>query len=195
MLELRFEHYRIEISDDPTFRIGSADNTVNYDSVYGNDDDYYSTKLGIFVFEDKRLLRSSLICAGGGATGASEDSAAVLNSTVYVCAGQKLFSLTLPGLKLGWARMANHACCFGVFPYEQDLIVHGELAVSRIDIDGKIKWSAGFSDITVTPDGESSFQMNRDHIEVLDWSKNRYRVDYQTGRSTLMGSWSRKFSS
>src|SRR5688572_10646834 len=133
MLDLGFEQYRVEIVDDPMFSVGSVDNKINHESVFGEGDHYYSSKHAVLVYEEEQLRNSALVYSGGGATGVHENSATICNEAIFICCGFKLFSLSLPDLGLRWAARADDVCCFGVFAYDQDLIVHGEVSVSRID--------------------------------------------------------------
>ena len=175
----------MEIVDDETYSFGSVDNRITYDRVYGDDDDC-SSKYGISLYEMDQLRRRTLVYAGAGATGVHAHSAVVYDSALFLCCSNKLFCLSVPELELRWANKADLACCFGVYEYARELIVHGEIDVSRIDLDGNEKWSMSFADITVTPDGRRSFQMTSDHIEVIDWLGNRYKVDYQTDESLIV---------
>ena len=177
----------MEIVDDSAYSFRSVDNSITYDSVYG-DDEHCSSKHGILIYEEERVRRTALVWAGAGSTAVHEHSAVISDAALFLCCSNKVFSLSLPELELRWANKADLACCFGVYDYGGDLIVHGELDVSRIDLDGNEKWSISFADITVTPDGRRSFQMTSDHIEVIDWLGNRYKVDYQTGESLMIES-------
>lgn len=184
MLELRFEEYRIEVANDDTFTLNSADNIFQYDKIYRDTDDdgYFCSRHAIRVFDGDELSEAALVYASGGATTVHANSAVVMGDSMFICCGNKILSLFLPGLELRWIKEADWACCFQVFEYEGDLIVQGEMQVCRMDTSGEKKWSRSFADITVTPDGSSSFRLEKGFIEVVDWELNRYEVCYETGK-------------
>ena len=180
MFRLTFGEYDIELEDDSTFRVGSNDNASNYDFVYHDEEAtyYQSTNHAIKVFKDGKLYKTALIAATAGATGVHENSAEIIHDDILICCADKIFSLSLPDLKLNWMTQCDDACCFQIFKNDKGIFVHGEICASRIDTDGNIIWSAGFADILVTPDGKESFIMHNDFIEIEDWGHNKYKLNF-----------------
>lgn len=180
MIELNFDEYKIELINESSYTMNSADNTSNYNFVYqdGESKFYQSTKHGVKVYIDEKLFKSAVVCATAGATGVHEKSAVIVDEDVLICCADKIFSLSLPNLKLNWMKQVDDAACFGIYKTDDGLFVHGELAVNRIDENGNILWSVGFADITVTPEGNNSFVMCENWIEVEDWQHNKYKIRF-----------------
>ena len=139
---------------------------------------YQSSNHGIKVYENGKLYKSAIICGTAGATGIHENSAIIADEDILICCADKIFSLSLPDLKLNWVKQIDDACCFQIFKNAVGIFVHGELAASRIDKNGNVIWSAGFADILVTPDGKNEFILHDSFIEVEDWQHNKYKLDF-----------------
>jgi len=92
----------------------------------------------------------------------------IFDEDILICRADKIFSLSLPDLKLVWMEQVDDVCCFGICKIDNGLFVHGELAVSQIDKNGNILWSVSFAEITVTPEGNDSFILCDKFIEVED---------------------------
>ena len=180
ILELTYNEYKIELENDSSFAIHSVDNNFNYDFVYRDEEVvfYQSGNHGIKIYKDEELYKSAVVCATAGATGIHENSAVIVDENILICCANKVFSLSLPDLKLNWMKQLDFACCFQIFKNEKGIFVHGEVDVSLIDKSGNIIWSISFADITVTPNGKNSFIMHKDFIEVEDWQHNKYKVNF-----------------
>lgn len=182
MLLLKFEDYIIEIINDATYRIGSADNSFNYDLVFNDTEaiTYNSSNHGIKVFKNEQLYRSAVVCAVSGATCIHKSSAVIYNNDVVICCANKVFSLSLPDLKLNWVSQADQATCFGIYKAENDLIIHGELEFSRLDEMGNIIWQRGLADVVIALDNstENSFTVHENYIEITDIDTRTHQVDF-----------------
>lgn len=176
-MSVTLEHktYQIELKDAITV----ADAAI--DAVYEPDADKQfkpSARTLITVFENELKKAAVLLQAAGGATGVSEDSILIIGDQLITRCCNYLFSLSIPDLKLNWLTKADDAACFSLLPYENDLIVHGEISISRIDATGNIVWQFTGSDIFLSLDGNSTFDMYPDFIELTDFNGHRYQVDY-----------------
>jgi len=132
----------------------------------------------VTVFENEHKKAAVLLLAAGGATGVSEDSSLIIGDQLITRCSNYLFGLSIPGLQLNWLIKADDATCFSILPFEDDLIVHGEVSISRIDASGNIVWQFTGSDIFLSLDGNSTFDMYPDFIELTDFNGHRYQVDY-----------------
>jgi len=180
-MKIPFQDYEIEITNDTTFKIGSADNTFTYDFVYQDEEvnEYQSSKHAIKVFQDGQLIKSAIVCAVGGGTTIHDNSAVVKDDSLYIACADKVFSLTLPDLQLRWTMQADQATCFGIYKADNGLFTHGELSVTRLGVDGQIVWQTGLRDIIVAIDSDKdSFIMHGDYIELEDFQRNNYRLDF-----------------
>jgi hypothetical protein len=180
-MKIAFQDYEIEITDDTTYRPGSADNNFIYDFVYHDKEatEYQSSKHAIKIFRGGQLIKSAIVCAVGGGTFIHDNSAIVNDGDLYVACADKVFSLSLPELQVRWITRADQATCFGIYQRGNGLFTHGELSVTRIGTDGQIIWQTGLRDIIVTVDSDKdSFIMHDDYIELEDFLRNNYKLDF-----------------
>ena len=172
---LEHETYKIELKDAIT-----APEAV-MDAVYEPEADKQfkpSTRTLVTVFENEQTKATVLLQAASGATSVSDDSTLTIGNQLITRCCNYLFSLSIPELKLNWLTKADDATCFSLLPYEDDLIVHGEVSISRIDASGNILWQFTGHDIFLSLDGTSTFDMYPDYIELTDFNGHRYQVDY-----------------
>jgi hypothetical protein len=86
-MNIPFQDYEIEITNDTTFKVGSADNTFTYDFVYQDEEakEYESSKHASKVFQDGQLIKSAIVCAVGGSTTIHDKSAVVKEFSSLNC--------------------------------------------------------------------------------------------------------------
>jgi hypothetical protein len=127
--------------------------------------------------------RWCMLTASGGATGVHEHSALVHAGSVIIAVGAHLCALRLPTLDLEWSIVVDTATCFGVYySAKYDCYVsHGEIAVARVALDGRVVWSASGKDIF-----SEGFALHDDHAEVIDFNHETYRINLATGRSFIV---------
>lgn len=124
------------------------------------------------VFNATTILSNVTIGADGGGTGVSPTSFILTEDRLVICCGDSIFCMEIPTLNLTWCKQLDDATCFQVLAYEDDYIIHGELAISRIDKDGNVKWSKTGRDII------SDMSIAYDCIEVEEYDGKRYRFDF-----------------
>lgn len=170
----------IEIFDDPSFEYASADNRFDYSKDYSSVDEGYkaTSKHGIKIYQDGKERNSCIILGAGGGTGIYNNSSVVGLGLLLVCCANNIFCLSLPALNLIWNIQVDDASCFSIYKLHKDYIVHGELTISRIDKNGNIKWQYGGNDIFISIDAEDAFTLNSDHIALTDFSKSKYKIDF-----------------
>jgi len=180
-MRIILQKYEIEITNDKQYRKQSADNSFAYDFVYLDEEAsvYRSSNHAIKIFQDGRLFKSALVCAVGGATTTHNNCAIAKDDALYLACANKVFSLSIPDLKLRWMKAVDLATCFGIYEADKALFTHGELSVTRLATDGQIVWETYLRDIIVTiDDGKDSFIMRSDHIALEDFSGNNYKLDF-----------------
>lgn len=170
----------IEIVNEPDYRIGTADNKFNYSKQYFNEDGYIYSASGhaVKVFLHDRQIYSCIVIGGMGATGVSENSSVLDIDQLAICCSDMIFCLSIPDLELKWMTKTDDITCFQIFNLQDDYIVHGELAISRIDKNGNIKWQYGGTDIFVTLDDSEEFVLKDDHIALTSFDNITYKVDF-----------------
>jgi hypothetical protein len=137
-----------------------------------------TSKHGIKIYQDGKEKNSCIILGTGAGTGIYDHSSVVAAGQLLVCCADNIFCLSLPDLNLEWNLQADQTTCFQIYNLQEDYIVYGELAISRIDKNGNIKWQYGGCDIFVTLDGEEAFTLNPDHIALTDFNYAKYKVDF-----------------
>ncbi len=183
-LKLKYNNYDIELSNDETYSLNSSNNSFQYDNVYHDDEsvEYRSSKHSVKVFADGQYCKSAIVCAVGGGTGVFADSAVVWDDNIYVCCADKVFSLSLPDLRLNWMLQADKATCFGIYHADNGLFIHGEMRVTRLDSNGTMLWEAGLRDIIVYIDEEQRYQdafvMHDNYIALIDFNGNKYQLGF-----------------
>jgi len=170
----------IEIVNEPTFTLGSADNVFQYSKYYYSADAtaYQTSKHGIKIYDEGQLINDCIVIGSGGSTGIFENSSIVDRDEILVCCCDTVFCLTISNLELKWRTRADEATCFTIHKLDDDYIVYGELQISRLDRNGNIIWSFGGADIFVSLDDENPFKLETDHIALRDYSKNEYKIDF-----------------
>ncbi|MFK8055206.1 MAG: hypothetical protein AB8F78_03710 [Saprospiraceae bacterium] len=128
-----------------------------------------STKHGIRIYKNAKEISSAIFIETGGATGLHEKSFAIKEKQILLCCAEFIYSINLPDLTVNWRKQLDGATCFGIHPYQEDFIIHGELEITRINENGNVKWAFGPGEIFVTPDGKEVFTINEDLIEVKNW--------------------------
>ena len=179
--------YQLDIYHDETFKQASTDNLHKYDYVYFDESEYVlPTMFGIKVFEDDQLFKSAIIGSIGGGTTNHKNAVITEPDRFLICCSDTIFCLSVPDLTLLWRTQADQACCFEIFKYQDDYIVHGELEISRLDKEGKILWQQSGADIFTTLSGEQDFELTTEFIIATDFDNRVYKFDYNGKNLTDM---------
>ncbi|SNR54244.1 hypothetical protein SAMN04488009_2268 [Maribacter sedimenticola] len=172
-MTVEYGNLEIEILDGQN--LNSANYGLEYPSALGVQSEYQpSSKHGIRITENGIEKCSALLLESGGATGISENSFLIKNKRIYICCSDHIYSLKISDLSVNWRKQFDTATCFGIYEFQSDFLVHGELQISRIDESGHEKWTFGARDIFVNPNGKDEFKIKGDQIELTDWDNNKY---------------------
>jgi hypothetical protein len=185
-----YKNLKIEVFSDELYSLNSADNVNTYDCVYSSynsinsDYDNYIPKYGIRIKDNKKVLKSAVLIAGGGGTTSPHDKSVLIdNNTLITIIGDSIFSLSLPELAVNWKVVCeNTVTCFEVYICSDGYIVHGELSILKINKFGQIEWEFFGRDIFTTPEGRDDFQINDKHVIAMDWEHNVYKIDILNGK-------------
>lgn len=181
-MRVPYRNYLIDIFDDKIYTLNSTDNVRSYQFEYVEanifEDRFYpESKHAIIISLDDKEVNSAIICEIGGYTIIHEHSFIIINDLIFICCCDKVYSLGLPNLDLRWIKRLDPVICFGIYEFGDDLIIHGELQVSRINKQGDLKWDFGARDIFVLPDGGNSLMIKNDQIHLKDWEGYEYFLD------------------
>lgn len=176
----QYKDLRIEVLDEPTFKVGSADNNFNYLKTYfGNGaEEYPTSNHGVKIFQADVQINNCILISSGGATGIYPNSTLVDNDHLLICCCDTIFCLTLPGLELKWKTQCDPATCFKIYKQQDDYIIHGELQITKLNKDGQIKWEFSGADIFVSIDNEEEFELENDGILLTDFAGVKYKIDF-----------------
>jgi hypothetical protein len=171
--------YALEMFDDPNYTFQSVDNTRKYDfeHLFGHRDSAFS-KHGVVCSTDGRKLGSAILGTYGGATLVKEHSLAVLKDRCFAAVGMMVACLALPDLSLVWSAKGDSATCFGLHlaPNEDSLIVHGELAITKLSLSGEKQWEFMGQDIFT-----GKFSVEDQDIIAEDFECRWYHIRLDTG--------------
>lgn len=170
----------VEIIDDKMYKYNSTDNKYRYNHIYFSEDrEYLSSKHGILIWEDNKIVNSAVVLSSGGSTTILNDSYHIDNNFIIICCGNSLFSLSLFDLQLKWKTEIDWVTAFSITKMNDDYIVWGECTISRIDKNGKVIWKKEGSDIFVTLDIERCpFYIHDNYIFAESWDGGKYKFNY-----------------
>lgn len=180
MNQYNYQNLTIEILDEPTYKFDSTDNIFIYSKNYFGDGakEYPTSKHGIKIYEDQRIIENCITIGSGGATGIHTSSSILVDDKLLLCCCDTIFCLALPNLDLQWKTKADQVTCFQIFKYKNDYIIHGEHQVTKLDENGNKIWEFGGADIFVTIDNEEEFIIENDGILLTDFAKTKYKIDF-----------------
>ena len=157
--------------DEPCWTPGSADNLRRFDREIVLDEDSCRRAVGVTVEREGRVLASAVLRVGAWSPGAQEGSVVVRRDAIYFSAGPQVVALELPSLEPRWMVKVDDACVFGLHEIEEDaLLVHGELDVTLLGMDGEIRWQHGGWDIFT-----GGCHIDGGQVVAVDWNGAVYR--------------------
>ncbi|WP_294185853.1 hypothetical protein [uncultured Sphingobacterium sp.] len=181
MIEIAHQQYKVFIYTDHQYTVESADNLRRYNRVYIDDScDRHSnvSNVAILVKHGQDEVASAILCDIGVFTGLSESSFIIEERMLYICAGNKLYYLNIPDLTLKWTGQVDYVTNFSVQKLEDDLLVHGEIEITRITKLGEIKWRFGGQDIWINTNGFPVITLLYDRIKLVDFQSNFYAIGF-----------------
>lgn len=187
-MEIKFCDYTIELFEDNTYSLNSADNIFNYDEIYNCGGIHtYSTKYGIKIYDQYNEVITSCLLApgcGGGPTGLQNNSFIIDGNLLLICVSNIVFSISLPTLDLEWYKEVDIATAFAIYKMNEDFIIHGELEITRINKSGNIIWQISGSDIFVVHNNSTNFPIDNFYIKdnliyTQSWDERTYCISYE----------------
>lgn len=173
--------FRVEITNEPTYSFGSTDNDRCYEHEHllGCSRHHVTSRHAIRCFKDDQEVGSTILGAGGGASGVHSRSVVVVDDRCFVAVGPFAVALQLPSLTLLWSSEVDSATCFGLYVSSDGkaLLSHGELEVARVSFGGEILWQASGADIF-----SEGLVVDHGVVRVVDFNGRSYVIDETTGR-------------
>jgi hypothetical protein len=175
-MQYQTDNYSIKMLDEPTYTFGSVDNINSYEQEYVLTDgsDTVTSKHGIVVGS-----ASAVLGASGGCSTVHKNSLVIVRAHCIIAVGNSVCCLSLPRLGFEWHIKIDPATCFGLhYSQKHDCIIsHGELLITCLSLNGDIQWSVGGKDIF-----SESLSLYEDHIKAIDFNKEQYTIDIETGK-------------
>ncbi|NBB27909.1 hypothetical protein [Cellulophaga sp. BC115SP] len=179
---IRFEtsDLTIELLNESIYRVDSVDNMFSYTKQYSSSDgsQVSSSKIGIKIYQHKELVDSCIIIGIGGVSAITQYSYIIASENILICCGDSVFCLSLPSLELVWNMKLDDITCFQIFKCEDDFLIHGEIEITRIDTEGKIKWKFSGKDIFVSLTQEKAISILPDGVLLTDFEQTKYKIDF-----------------
>jgi hypothetical protein len=161
----------VAMREDPIYMPISADNDHPYVREIILAERHW-TAVEIEVRQGGAVLDSAVLLVPMACPGPREGSAVGRRGIVYLAAGNEVVALALPSLHLLWRAEADPACVFGLMEIEgdDDLLVHGELQITRLGLDGAVRWQRDGNDIFTGGCG-----VHDGVVVAVDWTGREYR--------------------
>ncbi|PCJ64855.1 MAG: hypothetical protein COA58_11305 [Bacteroidetes bacterium] len=171
--------YTIELIRDENYSENSTDNFISYDKIHFMESEYiFPTKIGLKSSENGKLISSAIIGSIGGGTGIHLNSQIIEKDRIIVCCSDSVFCLSIPNLDLIWKTQADPASCFEIFKFNESYIIHGEMEISRLNLNGEVMWQKSGADIFTTEKGTDDFEITESYIKATDWGNRTYKFDF-----------------
>ena len=127
---------------------------------------------GVEARVNGRLAASAVLLCEAGCPGIMGGDALLRDGTLFVCMRDHVVALALPSLDVRWTTGVDDACVFGLMEIGavDALLVHGELRITRLGLDGRIQWQRAGGDIFT-----GGCWMDGDAVVAVDWTGAEYR--------------------
>jgi hypothetical protein len=166
----------ISLVNEPGYRFGSNDNSRQYQVELDLDGEYRPSSIHGILVEGVPIV---VFGASGGATAIHENSFVSNAISNFLAVGPYVVCFSLNPFTLHWAKQIDDATCFGVYfsPAIDSLICHGELSISRLNLDGIVDWTFYAEDIFT-----GDFSLTSDKVIVQDFNGKNYNISLKSGR-------------
>lgn len=177
-INIKFENFTIEIFDDHSYKYESTDSINKYNDILGNTNTEPSSKHALLLKYNGKIMKSLMLLGSGGSTCIHQKCYKKIDKNLYICVGDSIYKIYIPELRLVWSIKIDDATAFQINRMYDDLIVHGELSISRINQNGDIIWQNYGSDIFVTESGENNFKIVDNKIYARSWDNRNYVYNF-----------------
>ena len=143
-----------------------------------------NTALEVKATDDAGPLWRLVLSADGGPSTVHPAMALCQRGQMLLGIGPYVVCLDVLTGQLKWSQQADDVTVFAIHPLpSQDaLLIHGELEITKLALDGSIQWQAAGRDIFT---GEVT--SHNDHVEVTDFNGDIYDIRLDTGECRIVG--------
>lgn len=127
---------------------------------------------------DGRAVASVVLLCEAGCPAITDGRALLRDGMLIACVRDHVVCLGLPSLDVRWMTDVDDACVFALMEIDgaDALLVHGELDITRIGVDGRIQWRRGGGDIFT-----GGCWIDGDAVVAVDWVGAEYRWRLEDG--------------
>lgn len=127
---------------------------------------------GMEVRVDGSVAATAVVLGEMGCPGISSGSAVLRGDTLLVAMAGRVVALAVPSLEVRWITDLDDACLFGLMEVGGDgaVLVHGEVTITRLGMDGGIQWQRAGWDIFT-----GGCRIEGHEVEAVDWNGAVYR--------------------
>jgi hypothetical protein len=161
----------VRLWNDHTYSREPTDNVHTYPREIVIADEHRQA-VGMSVHQGEQVLTSAVLLFSLGCPGPCEIPPLIREDALYLPLGPQVAALSLPSLEPRWVRTVDDACVFELVEIEGEdaLLVHGELAITRLAMDGAIQWQRGGADIFT-----GGCWIERGTVVAVDWNGTEHR--------------------
>jgi hypothetical protein len=172
LYRIPWEDGDVVLRDEPVWSRRSTDNSRSYDREIVITQDSSWRALGVAVERPREAPVSAVLIVASWCPHAQEGSLITREGVLYLPLGPQVAALSLPSLEPRWVRTMDDACVSGLMEIEGEdaLLVHGEMAITRLAMDGAIQWERGGADIFT-----GGCWIERGTVVAVDWNGTEYR--------------------
>ena len=181
-MRVDFKHFEIELKDDPSYRIKSTGTPIYaYEFSQGaviKNLIFTINKRAIIVRDatSKQEISSAILCENGGKAELTQDSFKLEEGQLWICAGDKMYSLDIPSLQVKWFINIDFGTIHSINFFGGDLIIHSNMGLVRINKKGETIWKFSEGNGVFIP-GEGRLKLFEKHIELIDGNDQQYRIN------------------
>lgn len=161
----------VELWNDPAWSPDSTGDPARYGRAIELADRHRQA-IGIEVRVNGRVASSAVVLAEMGCPGVSGSNSVLRGDTLLVAMAAKVVALAVPSLEVRWMTDLDDACLFGLMEFGDDdaVLVHGELTITRLGMDGGIQWQRAGWDIFT-----GGCRIEGEEVVAVDWNEATYR--------------------
>ena len=169
---LKNNQFNVEIK-----QIDMSTNTEKFDYIYdfeNHKNEELYTVLAIKSITEDRETQIALFCDFCG----DYECCTVLNNEKLIIAKfNTIYEINLLRSEARYKQFTDLAGAIGLYKLDDGYIIHGEMEILKLDFELNIIWQFCGADIFVSPQGEKSFKLLEDKVELVDFENNRYTIN------------------
>ncbi len=181
-MKINLKSFEVELKDDPSYLIRPSGNPMyKYEYSHGQiiKNRVFTINKRAIVVRDtagKYEISSAILCENGGKAGLAQDSFKLEEDKLWVCVGDKMYSLDIPTLHINWFNSIDFGTIHSINFFGRDLIIHANTGLVRMSRKGEIIWKFSEGNGVFIP-GEGRLKLFERHIELIDGNDQKYVVN------------------